>query len=393
MKLNRIIRLLQGGRSSQAILVLVLVVTLWCGVTKSDANQIGAEDLTVTNDELQQVAARARKWLLSQSDETTNLLDSYEDEQDIAYIYDQAVAAIALLSMGNIQEAEKILNALKDLQLDDPDPNKGGWCTATRASEGTCLQFLNPVGPTLWVTLAVARYREVTGEDTYNQMAKNALDYTLQFQSADGGINLGSGQTGASTEHNEDAYAALSYFHNVFPTAGYDTEAAEVKSFLDTVVWHTYEQRFEVGRGDGRDPVDVNSWGVLALGAGGGDEPNYANSLDYVERVHRLTIDFKGMDVTGYDFDGQHSGAQSEPNDIWLEGTAQIAAAYKFLGNTRKSDEIIEEILKVQGNNGGVPYSLRGTNNGYFNMKTEHSVAATSWLILAINGVNPVTAQ
>lgn len=330
-----------------------------------------------------QAATLALQWILSQKNSATNLINSYEDNQNIGYLYDQAIASIAFTSKGKINEAKNILKALQKYQLQEQDANAGAWCTALQTTDGRCLEFQYPVGPVLWIILAVGYYHQITGDNTYNNMVKKALDYTLQFQQPDGGINLGPNQTGAGTEHNLDAYAALSYWHQVFPKAGYNKQAQKVKQFLVAQTWRTSEKRFAGGRDDLRDPLDVNTWGVLALGK------DYKQALEYVEKTHSVTLKFNSKKINGYDFDGKYF-AQGAPNDIWLEGTAQMAVAYHWLEKKEKSDKITQEIIKTQGSNGGIPYSINGSYNGYWNMSKAHSVAATGWLILAIEGVNPL---
>src|SRR5262249_4747184 len=51
------------------------------------------------------------------------------------------------------------------------------------------------------------------------------------------------------------------------------------------------------------------------------------------------------------------------------------------------------QVMSAQDNEGGVPYSLKATFNGYFDMSTYNSVASTGWLIFAIQGVNPLNPQ
>ena len=63
---------------------------------------------------------------------------------------------------------------------------------------------------------------------------------------------------------------------------------------------------------------------------------------------------------------------------------------YRLLGNNERAAALITEIGKAQAPSGGVPYSLHGTHNGYWQMEKSLSVAATGWLVLAATGSNPM---
>lgn len=314
---------------------------------------------------------KAYTWLKSRM-VATGLVDSLQDPRDICYTYDQAVASIAFLVKGDTPNARKVLDALKGMQYADGSWNTAYYCKTKGVQEST-----KHVGPVLWVAMAVAHYEKKTGDTTtYRSMATKAVNWSLQFQQADGGINLGVDYNGsvlpnASTEHNEDAYVTLRYF-------GYATDAAEVKSFLDNVVWAG--DHWIGGRNDMRDPLDVNSWGVSALGASG--TRNYQTSLDYVMGHHRSAISSKGVSYDAFDFN-------SDKNDIWFEGTGQMVVAFELVGRGADADYFMGQLVKGQQTDGGVPYSLLGTDNGYWRMSTAKAVSSTGWLIFAEARFNP----
>jgi len=307
---------------------------------------------------------KAYGWLKMQQDQyTTGLVESFNISGQLAnvcFTYDQAVAAIAFKAKGDSARAKLILDRLQALQM-----SSGSWYNAYNCSTLQPWESHQHVGPVLWVALAAKYY----GGSTYDAMAIKAIDWTRQFQQSDGGVNGGIDSSGAiitwcSTEHNQDAYAAYNKY-------GYTTAANNAKSFLDNKVWKT--DHFWGGRDDSRDPLDVNSWGVMALGS-----TTYGVSLDYAMSHHRNTKN--GIDA--FDFD-------SDKDDIWFEGTGQMVVAFKVAGRTSDANYFTGEIIKGQKSNGGVPYSLLGTSNGYWTMSKAESVASTGWLIFAIHNVNP----
>ena len=321
----------------------------------------------------------AAKWLAGRVHRDTGFVDSYADAEDVCYTYDQSLAAIAFLARNDAARAKTVLDALRKLQQED-----GSWYTAYRCGTLAAHETARHVGPALWVALAAREYAAKTRDARrYAAMAERAADWALTFQRGDGGIDGGrdfdgSVLTWASTEHNIDAYPVLRWL-------GRDAEAARVKAFLDDHAWDDREGYFRGGRDDPRDPLDVNAWGVAALGGSG--THLYSRAVDYAGAHHRATISRKSgrrtTAVDGFDFD-------SNRDDVWLEGTAQMALAYAILGRTADADHFLAQIVKAQGGDGGVPYSLLGTHNGYWTMSKDASVAATAWLVIAAEGRNPL---
>ncbi|MDO3413183.1 hypothetical protein QWJ34_25755 [Saccharibacillus sp. CPCC 101409] len=377
---------------------------------------------------------KALVWLKHQQDETKGfafdgLVDSFEDywapntPKQIVYTYDQAVAATAFIAAGDRARAEKILNKMRDIQ----DPS-GYWLNSYWYNNGAGEEIREHVGPVVWVAMAVMAYEKQYGDTRYRNMAVKALDWSLQYQQANGGVAGGwSGWTNAnepwtSTEHNLDIYPTLRYFASAETSraSAYNTAAARVKTFLDTKVWNDSRKNFYGGWKNDTNlvdpfvPMDVNPWGVLALGLSGAHD--YQSALSYVENAngnpgtlanprykYTLTYDNAGNTMTAYDFDWDGANnplydaqgnliGYSGP-DIWLEGSAFMSAAYYLQGNTAKADSILNELAKKQGTSGastgGLPYSLKGTSNSYWVMAQQNSVSSTGWFVLAAKRFNP----
>ncbi|MFB9330038.1 fibronectin type III domain-containing protein [Paenibacillus aurantiacus] len=380
----------------------------------------------------------AYAWLKAQQDLTAGLaldglVDSFDDwwnatdRRQIVYTYDQAVAAIAFMLKGDRTRAEKVLNKMVAIQ--DPD---GSWINSYWWN-GYGEEIRKHVGPVAWMVMAFMTHEKLYGGTTYQASAKKALDWAITFQKPNGAIAGGrttwdlngawSDEVWSSTEHNEDMYQILKYYAGKFAdrTTAYNNAATGVKSFLDNVVWDSANNRWRGGWKNNTNlidpavPMDVNPWGVLALGLSG--TRNYQASLSYIENangsgtvdspkyVHSLTYDGSGALLTAYDFDWQYdcaAGTDQNGNpignkcaDIWFEGSAFMSLAYYMQGNQAKADAIINEIVKKQGTSGsllgGVPYSLKGSNNSYWRMAMENCVSSTGWLIIAAHRFNPFT--
>jgi hypothetical protein len=373
----------------------------------------------------------AAAWLASQQDLSgTGLVDSFEDFSApdtpilLSYTYDQAVAAIAFAVRGDAERARAVLDRLQSIQGDD-----GSWVNSYWAKSLAGEELRKHVGPVVWVAMAVMSYEVLNnGDVAYHAMATRALDWALQFTQANGALAGGrttwasgdgtwTDEPWSSTEHNLDAYAALQYFAGTTPekASAYQAAAAGVRRFLDSVVWdgvrHRFWGGFSAGAVDGKVPLDVNPWSVLALG------PDYASTLTYVETANAdpgtdpdhpryvAALPFEGATINLYDFDWESDGKEADPRagggmlgpDIWFEGSAFMSEAHAAVGNADKAEAIIAEITRKQGasgsKEGGVPYSLLGTNNQYWKMSQQNCVSSTGWLILAIHRWNPFTAS
>ncbi len=381
----------------------------------------------------------AYNWLCEQKVSSGNafagLVDSFEDYwsdgSQVAkeYTYDQAVAAIAFLLAGDTASAKGVLDVLKATQ-----DNEGFWINSYWWNNGAGEEIRKHVGPVMWVCLAVMNYEKITGDTvTYHQMAIEAIDWCLRFQQPNGALSGGettwdsgdgswTNEVWSSTEQNIDAYASLVYFADTTPSKAsvYTAAASKVKGFLDNVVWDNSKNRWYGGYKNNTNtidysvPMDVNPWGVLALGANG--THNYKDSISYVENAdgnpgtlsnprYKNTLPYGNTTITAYDFDWQNSGATAPDNigggilgaDIWFEGSAFMSCAYSMLGNETKADYILTELAKKQGKDGskkgGLPYCLKGTNNGYWLMAQQNCVSSTGWFIIAASKWNPFTGE
>jgi hypothetical protein len=327
--------------------------------------------------ELSAASALAHDWLRSQM-LPNGMVNSYADGEDVCYTYDQGVAAIAFLARNDVASARAVLDVMAGLQQPD-----GSWPHAYLCSTQQVLAAQTYVGAVSWMVLAAAHYQARTGDPVrYRMMAESALYWAVAFMRGDGGINGGRDAAGvpfdwASTEHNQDALAGLAFFD-------FAQHAAAVHGFLTHAVWDAAEGRWWQGRDDAADPLDVNPLGVMLLADASAP---YGSALQYALQNHRSVQRWgKGRDranVDGFDFN-------RDANDIWLEGTAQMAAALRVLGRTEEAAYFTAELVKTQEASGGLPYSVNGSHNGDFRMSTAPAVAATGWFILAAEQVNPM---
>ena len=347
-----------------------------------------------------------------------------------AYLYDNAVALIALSDAGADWHAQKIADAIvfaqaHDRAFDDgrlrntyvsgdPKSDSGRSITARKITirlpgfwqDGRWQEDFYTVststGNMAWTILALCAATKNAPADKreeYLEAATRAADFILTLKSSDGGFTAGYEGwdddqvkvTYKSTEHNIALICAFTALadavaeHNPGKSAGYREASEYAKAF----VFSTYDKKlhcFYTGTEDdgktiseGVIPLDTNTLTILALA----DELEDVYSiLSFVE--NRMSVG-DGFDFSAGDLDG-----------IWNEGTAQMAACYSLLGDAEKYDKIMLYLKTQAGKDGGIPAADRdGVSTGFvvvgsdilWEYNNSESIAATSWYAFAqMNG-------
>jgi hypothetical protein len=105
--------------------------------------------------------------------------------------------------------------------------------------------------------------------------------------------------------------------------------------------------------------------------------------VNYAMTHHRNTQSVNGISYDAFDFN-------ADRNDIWFEGSNFMVLALNMAGDATNSSYFLNQIIKNQASNGGVQYSLLGTNNWYWTMSAQRAISSTGWLVLSIAGYNPL---
>ncbi|MDR3072718.1 MAG: hypothetical protein LBU41_04420, partial [Clostridiales Family XIII bacterium] len=368
---------------------------------------------------------------------------------NFAYIYDNAVAAIALSSAGFKEESRQIADAIvfavdHDRYFDDGRlrnaylfgdlESEPGWLSrygdvyarvpgfydsTDESWHEDIYAVSSSTGNMAWALIALCEvYENSEDEDTDKRDARlrvavTLADFLLTLRSDTGGFTAGyegweGRQTEAtykSTEHNIDLYCAFSRLATIERAKGdeksiarakiYEEAAAYAKAFVLSMYDSSRGCFYTGTTGDGVQistevlPLDVNTWAVLALG----DEFAQAEGekiLAFVEA--NMSSGIKDGTPGGYSFRDGTGG-------IWYEGTAQVAIAYKQIGNETKYNEILTFLNANALEDGSIyatdidglttGFSVTGTNIPWEYNKRVHA-GATAWLAFVQLGVNPL---
>jgi hypothetical protein len=322
-----------------------------------------------------------------------------------AFVYDEALAVIALSGCRAMPEAKRIGEALRlaattDTRLRNAyragpvgeKPLRNGWWDAAQnrwAEDG--YQAGTATGNVAWTALALLALYDATHEAKWLDAARglgrwvvaNASD-TRGAGGFRGGID-GFDESPTpldwkSTEHALDLVALFDWLASVDPGGGWAKQAASSRAFL-VAQWNDRDGHFLIGTGvDGvqanlqSSALDVQLWSQLVEQA----EPRWKRALAYAERVH-------GVDC-GFDFDADRDG-------IWLEGTAQAALAYRVRGDRAAADRHLGCVAR-EFSPGGYVYATReprittGLAIGAYYFRLPH-LGATAWAAMAALGRNP----
>lgn len=342
--------------------------------------------------------------------------------RDVAFVYDNALAGIALLACGDTASAKRIADAIVLAVERDPHAADGRVRNAYRSGPvhdgkpvlpgywdagknqwiADAYQVSTATGNVAWAALLLLNVNQAAPTPRYLETATRLLAWTEQRTRAvvdpdgyDGGWygwdDAQRAQTWKSTEHNIDIAMAAAWAARL---TGRPEQARQGRIALAFVsrMWSPAEQRFFIGtKADGASiatdgsGLDAQLWPLLA-----GPEGHCAwqPALAWVERNHRSGA--------GYGFSRQ-------PDGIWTEGSAQAAAT--LVARKGAAPEALWQLLAAQRADNGLydatpnPRISTGLAIGpdsagadFFYYRWPH-LGATAWIALAATGWNPFTGK
>jgi hypothetical protein len=291
------------------------------------------------------------------------LVDSFvEDNADIAYTYDNALAALAFISGGDLSAAANVLDAFAMIGA-EPD---GGFLHRYRASNGAPAYGLPGVGHNAYLLQAIALYRFETGDTAYDDLALGVANYLLAHQDSDGGLIGRTGVTWKSTENNLAAYAALVSAATTFDRPMLARKADLLFAFLVDECWD--EMRFLTGENDPMIVTDAQALGAMTLG------PAYAGGAYWVEDHTLATQRYQGRkQVTGFDLN-------TDRDTVWTEGTLQQAMAFLIAGDVDRAADYRREAEKLSLSSGAFWQASNTGSTGFGETFMRLQAAApTAW--------------
>jgi hypothetical protein len=356
---------------------------------------------------LEALASRARGGLLLSYEK---LSDTPFDRAhgNCAYVYDNAVAGIALLAGGRVAAARVLGDALVDAQKRDrfwqdgrlrnayaagpvaatgSYPLPGWWDAAARHWVEDAYQVGTSTGVVAWAMLFLLRLGAATGDARYRAAAARAGDWVEDHVHGARGYAGGflgwepspDALTWVSTEHNLDLAVA-------FAALGRTDAARHARAFVESM-WDA--DRFLAGlTPEGAEnhaaAVDANIWPLLAPGA----VPAWSPALDWVLAHQGVPA----ANPEGVDFNDDRDG-------MWLEGTAYVALLARRIGRPELAARMMRTLTDQTAPGGlvwatNVPRLTTGFSTGLtteadFVYYRRPHIGATGWAALAALEASP----
>jgi hypothetical protein len=353
---------------------------------------------------------------------------SYEHGQDesrlpaglasTAFVYDNALAVIALVACGNVSSATIIGNALSfavrnDRTFNDgrvrnayrpgpvgegPPALPGWWDDKQKIWAEDPAQDGSSTGNVAWAALALLTLHQATKGAAYMTDAERLIDWVCAKVSSDNGFSGGFHGydpqqvrlTWISTEHNVDVYAAAAWLFRLTGKRKYADAASEARRFVGRAFDVDHFLLGTKPDGSLADPgmlaLDVQLWPWMAIP----DAPaQWRSALNFA--ATQMAVQ------DGFDFNGDRDG-------VWVEGTAQASLAYRIAGDPSRSEQL-QMTLKGDRTPSGLLNATRSarvttglsidptkTEADFFYFKRPH-LGATAWATLAAMAWNPFTGR
>ena len=333
--------------------------------------------------------------------------------KNVAFLYDNAAAVLALVGCGDTAHAARIGDAILAAQAHDRfwkdgrlrnaylagpvgNPVKlGGWQDGANWAEDG-YQVGSDTGNLAWAMLALLALHHANAGDKYLQGALRIARYVEKDFSAPGftGGTFGGEpkpqqNTWKSTEHNIDLAAAFARLGEATHDAHWAMRAGQARALV-AVLWDKACGCFAAGTGlDGKTPnrfvaLDAQLWPLLALP---GAMARYGGALQ--------TARAKMMVRGGFTY-------SETGKAVWTEGTAQAALLVALLHQPGQAAQLLAVATRNRAPDGGYFAAGRDTDTG-FRLDTDPAQARTyfhlphlgalAWVALAERRFNPFSGK
>ena len=336
--------------------------------------------------------------------------------QGAAFLYDNAVAAIALVACDKPKDAAQIGDAIlaaldRDRYWHDgrlrngylagpvgPGPVKlAGWWDAKQTMwVEDRYQVGSDNGNMAWAILALLALDRATGDHRYRDGAARIGGWIKQWRSkpAPGGFTGGTFahaptpviEAWKSTEHNTDLAAAFTGLAAATGDKDWMAEARAARNFV-RAMWRQKCGCFAVGTTeDGKTrnlylALDAQTWPLLAIPGA-------------VTRYNTASAQTRLRDGNGFAYSEAKEG-------LWTEGSAQVALLQALSGHQDAADNAMKAVEAMRAPDGSYfAASTRELPTGFM-LETDPTqprqyfhiahLAAASWAAIAQQRYNPFT--
>ncbi len=313
----------------------------------------------------------------------SGLMESTENS-DFVSLYDNSLTTLVFIQQGEIEKAETILDFFNQRVQSELLEGNGGYYQF-RNGEGSngSRRWL---GDNAWLLIAIHNYHAATGNQKYLQMSETIESWIRSLQDEDGGLWGGENEDGSQIHKVTEGIVTA---FNAVP--GYDDFHRGILRYLKSERWNADEKTLMAWP---ENPKHTYALDLLSIGQGvfkNFPQTNLYKGDDWflTTQIAKVT----GVAITGYCFD-------ADKDVVWLEGTAQMALAFKTNGDLRKAENLLTELEKsfisspTITESEGIPYttnfgSTYGANDLWDHADITPALSSTAWYLMAKAGFDP----
>lgn len=322
-----------------------------------------------------------KNWVF-QMQHSSGLIESAENT-DFVSLYDNALAAIFFIKENKRNKAERILDFYDSKISTELLVNGGFYQSRQTNGEGGERVWM---GDNAWLLIAINHYQETYQSAKYSVLAAHLETWLRSLQKSSGALLGGTNPNGSDiplvTEGIITAFNAV---------PGFDDFHRDILRYILNERWDP-NQNLVVSWPENPDytyALDLHSLSSTIFNDFSEETLLQANRY-WTQKEFTLT----GEMISGYCFD-------EDKDVIWLEGSAQMAVAFKAMGNIGRANELLSEIEKTFINSAinekakGIPYTTnQGTSYGstilWDHADITPSASATIWYLFAKDGFSPL---
>lgn len=327
------------------------------------------------------------------------------------WTYDQSLAVLAALAVGDDDSAAELGSGLLRLQVGGRQD--GAFVVNAAAIDPEGADREHRTGSSAVATYALLSWaRRLRETDADGETLRRVLSAAargerwLRAQQLAGGRRTGlvTGGRGewragrlrpdvriewAAAEHALDCWQTWDLAATVLPSPGGRRAArrarAAVERGLLRMLWRPGRGTFRRGYGpdgpDNAEALDGASWGAVFL-AGSGRRGLASRAL---VATGRYAVEDAG--VSGHRPYQPQPAFPRPPVLVWVEGTCGVALAEAALGRPGRAASTLRGLVPLQGDDGAFPYAT--APDDLTGMDTAPSVAGTAWWLLAASYGGP----
>jgi hypothetical protein len=313
-----------------------------------------------------------------------NGLLTSSEKTDYVSLYDNALAALAFMAEGEIEKAEGVFDYFNERIDSEFILNNGGFYQL-RNSDGSNGRR-TWMGDNAWLLIALNNYHEITGNTKYTELTGLLENWIRSLQDEDGGLWGGINEDG--TQIHKVTEGIIMAFNAV---EGYDDFHKGILNFLKQERWDLNDQLLVAWPENETHyyAMDLHSLGYLIF-------ENFSEEVLFKAERYKNTqvASFNGEVISGYCFD-------EDKDVIWLEGTAQMALAFKKANMVNEANSTLQQLQKAQMKNStqenstGIPYATNaGTSYGssllWEDAPNTPAISSSIWYLFSVLSFNPL---